>query len=338
MMNNGKTLVTGASGHLGANLVRRLLADGEDLRVMVRRGPDNGALDGLEAERVEADLRDAEAVDKAVAGCARVYHCAALVSTIEGDAAHKRQVYETNVLGTRHVLDAARRFGVGKVVVSGSLSATGHDPARPSHEGMPFYPFERQLPYGFTKHLTEHEALKAHAEGLNVVVATSCAIVGPHDYVPSRMGRVLIDYAHGALRAYIPGGFEFVSSHDIAEGHKLAMEKGRSGQKYILSTAYASVDELLDLYREVTGRPKPRLRLPPTVMAALAEVADKTWYRAFPNRPRRFTPAAVRLLSMRRRADHGKAKQELGYEPTSLPQAVRDAYEDFVRRGKIIPR
>jgi len=337
MANKGKILVTGATGHLGANLVRRLLADGEDIRVMVRRGPDNGALDGLPLERFEADLRDAQGVDKAVAGCARIYHCAALVSTIEGDAAHKRQVYDTNVGGTRHILQAALRHGLDKVVVSGSLSATGHDGDRPSHEDMPFYPFERQLPYGFSKHLTEHEVLKAHAEGLDVVVATSCAIVGPHDYVPSRMGRVLIDYAHGALRAYIPGGFEFVSSHDIAEGHVLAMRKGRSGQKYIISTAYASVDELLGLYRNVTGKPLPRLRLPPPLMAALAEVADKTWFRAFPNRPRRFTPAAVRLLSMRRRADHSKAKQELGYVPTSLADAVRDAYEDFVRRGLINP-
>jgi hydroxymethylglutaryl-CoA reductase/dihydroflavonol-4-reductase len=203
---------------------------------------------------------------------------------------------------------------------------------------MPFYPFERQLPYGFTKHLTEHEALKAHAEGLHVVVATSCAIVGPHDYVPSRMGRVLIDYAHGALRAYIPGGFEFVSGRDIAEGHVLAMEKGRSGQKYIFSTAYASVDDLMDLYRDITGRPKPKLRLPSAVMGALAEVADKTWYRAFPNLPRRFTPAAVRLLTMQRRADHGKAKEELGYQPTSLAEAIREAYEDFVRRGEIVVR
>jgi len=337
MAHKGKTLVTGATGHLGANLVRRLLADGEEVRVMVRGGPDNGALAGLDVERVEADLRDAEAVAKAVAGCARVHHCAALVSTIDGDARHRRQVYDTNVLGTRHILDAALRHGVDKVVVSGSLSATGHDPEQPSHEGMPFYPFERQLPYGFTKHLTEHEVLRAHAEGLNVVVATSCAIVGPHDYVPSRMGRVLIDFAHGALRAYIPGGFEYVSSHDMAQGHVLAMDKGRSGQKYIFSTAYASVDELMALYQEVTGRPLPRLRLPPALMAALAEVADKTWYRAFPNLPRRFTPAAVRLLSMRRRADHGKAKRELGYEPTSLAQAVKDAYEDFVRRGAITP-
>lgn len=336
-MNSGKVLVTGSTGHLGANLVRRLLGDGADIRVLVRPGRDQTALDGLAVERVEGDLRDPEAVSRAVKGCAQVYHCAALVSTIEGNAAHKRDVFDTNVQGTRHILDSAVRHGVDKVVVSGSLSATGYDGARPSHEDMPFYPFDRHLPYGFTKHLVEHHCLQAHANGLNVVVATSCAIVGPHDYAPSRIGRVLIDYAHGKLRAYIPGGFEFVSTRDIAEGHVLAMAKGRSGQKYIISTAYATVDDLLDLFGEVTGKPKPRLRLPPPVMAAIAEVADKTWFRAFPNQPRRFTPAAVRLLSMKRRADHGKARTELGYLPTPLKDAIRDAYDDFVRRGVIRP-
>ncbi|WNV05329.1 NAD-dependent epimerase/dehydratase family protein [Candidatus Methylospira mobilis] len=338
-MSSRKILVTGATGHLGANLVRRLLADGEDVRVMIRGCHDKqAALDGLEVEQVEADLVDSDAVAAAVQGCKQVYHCAALVSTIDGDAAHKRQVYDTNVRGAIHVLDAARRHNVEKVVVSGSLSATGHDPATPSHENMPFYPFDRQLPYGFSKHLVEHECLRAHADGLNVVVATSCAIIGPHDYVPSRFGRVLIDYAHRKLGAYIPGGFEFVSGRDIAEGHVLAMRNGRSGQKYIFSSAYSSVDDLLGIFREVTGQPLPRLRLPPVIMAAVAEITDKTWFRFFPNAPRRFTPAAVRLLSMHRRVTLDKARQELGYEPTALADAVRDAYQDFVRRGVITPR
>lgn len=338
IMSVGKTLVTGATGHLGASLVRRLLDDGEAIRVLMRPDRDNGALDGLDVERVHGDLRDRASIVQAVKGCSRVYHCAALVSTIEGNAAHKRDVYDTNVLGTRHILDAAAARGVDKVVVSGSLSATGHAPDQASHEDMPFYPFDRHLPYGFTKHLVEHQCLRAHADGLNVVVATSCAILGPHDYAPSRIGRVLIDHAHGQLRAYIPGGFEFVSTRDIAEGHVLAMRKGRSGQKYIISTAYSSVDDLLSLFGEVTGRPKPRLRLPAPVMAAIAEVADKTWFRAFPNKPRRFTPAAVRLLTLRRRADHGKAREELGFQPTPLRQAVQEAYDDFVRRGVIRPR
>lgn len=334
-MTSGKVLVTGATGHLGANLVRRLLADGEDIRVLVRQDRNGEALEGLEVEQFEADLRNADAIQQAMSGCSRVYHCAALVSTIHGNAAHKREVYETNVTGTRNILNSAMRHNVDKVVVSGSLSATGYEPGRPSDESMPFYPFDRHLPYGFTKHLTEHECLKYHAEGLNVVVATSCAIIGPHDYVPSRIGRVLVDFAHRKLRAFIPGGFEFVASKDIAEGHVLAMQAGRSGQKYIFSTAYSSVDDLMQLFSEVTGQPRPAIRMPVPVMAAIAEVADKTWFRLFPNKPRRFTPAAVRLLDMRRQAGHEKAARELGYQPGTLRDAVRDAYEDFIRRGII---
>ena len=99
-MSSGITLVTGATGHLGANLVRRLLADGEQVRVMMRAERDNGAMDGLDVERVYADLRNSEEVSAAVRGCARVYHCAALVSTIQGNAAHKREIFDTNVRGT----------------------------------------------------------------------------------------------------------------------------------------------------------------------------------------------------------------------------------------------
>jgi nucleoside-diphosphate-sugar epimerase len=150
------------------------------------------------------------------------------------------------------------------------------------------------------------------------------------------MGRVLIDFAQGRLRAYIPGGFEFVSTRDIADGHVLAMQKGRSGQKYIISTAFATVDDLMAMFKDITGQPIPRFRLPAALMGAVAAVADKTWFKAFPDQPRRFTPAAVQLLQMRRRADHSKAKQELGFQPTGLREALQDAYDDFVKRGVII--
>jgi nucleoside-diphosphate-sugar epimerase len=337
-MSQGKILVTGATGHLGANLVRRLLDDRADVRVFMRSGRDNGAMDGLNVERVYGDLRDPESVFKAVEGCSQIYHCAALVSTIEGNDLHKREIFDTNVLGTLNILHSAQRAHVDKVVVSGSLSATGYEGEVPSHEEMPFYPFDRHLPYGFTKHLVEHHCLKAHADGLNVVVATSCAIVGPNDFGPSRIGQVLIDFASGKLKAYIPGGFEFVSTRDIAEGHVLAMKQGRSGQKYIISTCYSTVDGLLEIFADVTGKKKPKVRMPVAVMATIAAVADKTWFRLFPNKPRRFTPAAVRLLDMRRRADHSKAKEELGFLPTSLKDSIQEAYEDFVRRGILKPR
>jgi nucleoside-diphosphate-sugar epimerase len=242
------------------------------------------------------------------------------------------------VLGTRHVLRAAREANVDRVVVTGSFSAVGHDPARPSDETVPVNPFDRLMPYQRTKVAVEHECLQAVAEGLDVVIATSCAIVGPHDYKPSPMGRVLVDFARGRLRAYIPGGFEFVAARDIVQGHRLAMDKGRPGQKYIFSTAFKTVDELMALYETLTGRPRPRWRLSPALMAGLAEVASFFTTRFAPHAPQRFTPHAVRLLRMGRRADITKARTELGYTPTSVDEAVREAYEDFVRRGVIPAR
>src|SRR5262249_62160056 len=143
----------------------------------------------------------------------------------------------------------------------------GHVPGRASDESDVVNPFERMLPYQRSKIAVEHECLRAVAHGLDVVIATSCAIVGPHDYKPSPMGRALLDFAHGRLRAYIPGGFEFVAARDIVEGHVLAMDKGRSGQRYIFGTEFLTVDELLSLFEAVTGRRRPRLRLPGALMA-----------------------------------------------------------------------
>ncbi len=327
--------VTGGSGHLGANLVRRLLADGHRVRALVRPASDNRALDGLPVERVEGDLRDLEAMRRAVRGCERVYHCAAKVSTVAGG---EREIFECNVHGTRNVLRAAREAGVAKVVVSGSFSAVGHLHDRPSDEEVPFYPFERVLPYEQTKVLVELECLRAFAEGLPVAIATSCAIIGPSDYKPSRMGKVLLDYTHGKMPAYIPGGFEFVAARDIVEGHVLAMEKGRPGQKYIFASGFTTVDELMAIYEDVTGRRRPRLRLPPPVMFAIASVVSPVVTRLFPKVQQKLTPDAVRLLTMKRQADCSKAKRELGFRPTPIADAVREAYEDFARRGLVPSR
>lgn len=332
-----RILVTGGSGHLGANLVRRLLADGHAVRALERPGSDNGALDGLALERVPGDLRDAGAVRTAVRGCDRVYHCAALVSTIAGNRRHRREIYETNVLGTRHVLRAALAEGVSRVVVTGSFGAVGHDPARPSDEDTPFDPFAWTLPYHVSKLHAEQECLLAAAEGLPVVIAASCAILGPHDFKPSRMGRTLCDFANGRLRGYVPGAMEFVAAADIVEGHVLAMERGRPGQRYLFTTQHLTVDELMGIFEAVTGRPRPRLRLPPPLMQGLAAVTSFVLTHGFPDAPQRFTPGAVRILRMHRRADCGKARRELGYRPTSIVDAVREAYDFFLRRGQVVP-
>jgi nucleoside-diphosphate-sugar epimerase len=328
-----RVLVTGGSGHLGANLVRRLLDEGQQVRALERHGRGGDALAGLDVEVVAGDLRDAAAVRVAVRGCQRVYHCAAKVSSAEGQ---HREIYGSNVLGTRHLLRAALDEGVERVVVTGSFSAVGHDPSRPSDETVPVDPFGHLLPYQRSKVAVEHECLKAVVDGLDVVIATSCAILGPHDYKPSRMGQLLLDFARGRLRAYVPGGFEFVATRDIVQGHRLAMDKGRAGQKYIFSTAFKTVDELMTLYEGVTRRRRPRLRLPGPLMSGLAEMVNFVVMRVAPDVEPRFTPGAVRILRMHRRADIAKARTELGYQPTSIEEAVREAYEDFVRRGTLV--
>ena len=331
-------LVTGSAGHVGANLVRRLLDDGARVRVLLRHEDNNEALDGLGVERVFGDIRDLNATRNALEGCQGVYHCAAKVSTIEGNRAHRRSVYECNVVGTRNVLQAARDVEAGRVVVTGSLSAVGYDlddPSAPSDETMQFYPMERTMPYERSKALVEHECWHAAAAGQDVVVATCCAVVGPADFFPSRMGRTMCDYTNGKLRAYVDGGFEFVAARDIVEGHVLCMQRGRSGEKYIFSTEFKTISDILDLFEEVSGIPRPRRRMPVRLMLGFSEVASFFLSRFHPSFPQRFTPGAIRLLQKRRHADTSKARRELGYQPTTIRAAVHEAYAFHYERNAI---
>ena len=326
-------LVTGAGGHLGANLLRRLVANGEQVRALLHTPRDQATIAGLDIERLIGDLRDPAVAAAAVQGCQQVHHCAAKVST---DYRDREDIFACNVLATRHLLQAALAAGVEKVVVTGSFSAVGHRPDGPSDETQPFNPLERHLPYGYTKAAVEHECLKAYAEGLAVVVAVSTAILGPFDFKPSRMGQVLIRFATGRLRAYVPGGFTFVAARDIVEGHLLAMAKGRPGQKYIFGSAFLTFDELMVLFSQVTGQPPP-LCVPPALMTVVAEVAALVMPRLMPSAQQLLTPAAIRILRQNRQADMSKAQRELGFRPTPIVVAVREAYDWFVSQGVITP-
>ncbi len=330
--------LTGVAGHVGANLVRRLLDDGHRVRVLLRAEDNNEAVEGLNVERVYGDVRDLEATREAIAGCHGVYHCAALVSTIDGDHAHRRDVFESNVLGTRNVLQAAREMEAGKVVVTGSFSAVGYDlddTSAPTRESMPFFPMERTMPYERSKAMVETECWHAAAGGQEVLIATSCAVVGGNDFLPSRMGRTLCDFANRKLHAYVDGGFEFVAARDIAEGHVLCMERGRSGQKYIFSSEYQTISDMLDHFQAVTDVQRPRRQIPLGLMLPFAEVASYALSRLWPSYPQRFTPGAIRLLQQCRHADTSKAKEELGFQPTTIREAVREAYAFHYQRNAI---
>ena len=331
--------VTGAAGHVGANLVRRLLDDGVRVRVLLRHEDNNAALEGLDVERTFGDIRDLKATRRAMEGCQGVYHVAARISTIEGNRAHRREVFDCNVVGTRNVLTAARETEAGRVVMTGSFSAVGYDldnPSAPSNEAMQFYPMDRTMPYERSKSLAEHECWRAAAAGQDVVVATCCAVVGGADFLPSRLGRAMCDYSNRKLHAYVDGGFEFVAARDIVEGHLLCMRHGRSGEKYIFSSEFKTISEIIDLWEEVSGVPRPRRKIPSSAMLVFAEVASFYLSRFHPDFPQRFTPGAIRLLRKRLHADTGKARRELGFKPTSLRAAVHEAYAFHYHQRSVI--
>ncbi len=331
-----RIFVTGGSGHLGSNLVRRLLRDKHELVALAQEGTNNRGLteglDGLPVRIVYGDLREPSSFADAMKGCEVAYHTAAMLVTKPGG---DRDIYDCNVAGTRNLLAAARTAGVRRVVVTGSFSAVGHHADRASNEDDRFYPFQITMPYERSKAWVEHEVLRAVAEGQDVVIATSCAIIGGHDYMPSRMGRVIRDFANGKLRAYVPGGFEFVAARDIAEGHVLVMTKGRTGQKYIISTEFCTVDRLIEICERVTGKKRPPFRLPLAIMRPISHVTSFLMARFRPSDPQRFTPGALRILAQHRKADTTKARTELGYRPTSIEEAVGEAYAFFGQQGLI---
>jgi nucleoside-diphosphate-sugar epimerase len=328
-------LVTGASGHLGANLVRRLLDERAELRLLARPGTDGASFVGLAAEIVEGDLADLDSCRRAVRGVRQIYHCAAQISTHRGA---EEEIFRSNVIGTRNLLLAAREAGVARVVVTGTLSASGYRADGPTNEGDPFNPLEPHLPYARSKAAVEHECLKACVEGLEVVIAVASGIVGPYDFMPSRVGRLVQRFARGRMLAYMPGGFEIVAMRDIVEGHRLAMARGRPGQKYILSTRFVTCDELMDLLARITGRRKPRLRLSARLMEWAVHLTEPVLRHLLPGAVQLFTPYSVRLLRLGRHADCTKAKAELGYRPTDVESAFEEAYRWFVDTGHIAPR
>lgn len=330
-----KTFVTGGTGHVGANLIRSLLADGIAVKALVRPGSNAAALEGLDIERVSGDLRDRASILAAMEGCDRVYHVAAFVSLRAGA---EDEIYESNVLGTRYIMEGAEKYGVKRVVFCSSFGAVGRDPkGGESDETFSVNPFDTHLGYELSKGIAELEVHRAVNRGLDVVIVNPCGIVGPHDYLPSSVGKTILDFANRKMPAYVPGQFEFVGVDDVVAGHRLAMEKGRKGERYILGGELLTLDQILDHLAVVTGAPRPRFKIPPSVMLPIAHVTGWFMKHFFPDVPPRFTPGTIKLLQCGKKANFSKARRELGYNPKSPLDAFTDTVEWFRERGQIPP-
>ena len=317
-----RCVVTGATGHVGGNLVRLLLQRGHAVRATIFE--DGRALDGLHAvERVRADVLDPASLDEAIRDAEVVFHLAAVIAI----AGKKDRMRRVNERGARNVAEAALAAGVRRLVHFSSIHAFSHLPGdQPITEDRgPAEP--DAMFYDQTKAAGEREVLAVAARGLDAVILNPTGIIGPHDYKPSHMGQVLLRLRQRKLPALVNGGFDWVDVRDVAAAALAAAQVGRAGERYLLSGSWASVAELAGVVEQVTGVPAPRWTSPMWLARAGAPVAA-TFNRLIGRRPL-FTSSSLSAIRRHRWVSSDKARQALGFRTRPLSETVRDTFAWF---------
>src|SRR6202158_1892355 len=255
-----KAFVTGATGFVGSHVARVLAEQGADLRLLVRSSSDPRNIEGLTADRVVGDLRDPESIEKAMAGCDVVFHVAADYRLWVREP---EQMYRANVEGTRAVLDAARKNRVQRVVYTSSVATMGFTSnGRPADENSPVSLDNMIGHYKRSKFMAEQLALDAGRSGMDVVVVNPSTPVGEQDIKPTPTGRIVVDFLKKKFPAYVDTGLNLVDVADCARGHIAALEKGRSGERYIFGGENLTLKQILDKLAAITGLPSPKIRVP----------------------------------------------------------------------------
>lgn len=326
------TLVTGSTGFVGSHVARQLAAAGHAVRVLVRQSSNLQALEGLAVERVEGDLRDMASLDRAMKGVRQVFHVAADYRLW---ARNPDEIYESNVQGTRRILEAAAQAGVERVVYTSTVATV----AVPGHGGdLPNEETHATLDqmvghYKRSKFLAELEAIKAVAAGVPVVIVNPTAPVGPGDWKPTPTGRIIVDFLNGRMPAYVDTGLNLVPVEDVAVGHLLAAEKGRIGERYILGGLNLTLKQILEKLASITGRPAPRLRLPHAVALAAGYLDE--WFSRLTGREPQIPVEGVKMSRHRMFVASGKAERELGYRPGSVDAALERTVHWYEDRGYV---
>ena len=320
-----KTLVTGGAGFIGSAVVRQLLARGREVRVMLApREPDDNVR-GLEVELVRADLLDRAAVTAAVAGCDVVYHLAAIYSLWLPD---ESIIYKVNVLGTQHVLAAARAAGVKKVVHTSSIAAIGVPaPGELADEQFRFNHWDGGNAYIRSKYLSDLDAQRAAAQGVPVTIVCPGFPFGERDRGPTPTGRFIVEALHRRVPGYTSGGFCAVDVDDVAACHVLAEEKGTIGARYIAGGHNLTYREFFETVTRVAALPPLRRRIPDVAVMGLAHVSEARARHGGP--PPRITVKAARYALSTVWYDCSRARHELGMPLTPLDTTIAKAVRWF---------
>lgn len=327
-----KVLVTGATGFVGAAVVRELLKEDAEIRVLVRAQSDRSNIDGLSVEPVIGDLRDADSVRAAVAGCDSVFHVAADYRLW---TPRPEEMYDSNVDGSRNLVRAAAEAGASRIIYTSSVATLGIIPdGPPGDEETPVTLDNIVGHYKRSKFLAE-AAVQALADaGAPVVIVNPSAPVGPRDVKPTPTGRMMVEAARGRMPAYVDTGLNLVHVEDVAVGHMLAHRHGKIGERYVLGGQNMMLAEILSEIAALVGRKPPRVKLPHGVVMPVAALVEG-WARLTGGGEPFVTMDAVRMAKKRMFYSSAKAERELGYKSRPPVDGLRDALDWFRAHGML---
>ncbi|MBI4125753.1 MAG: NAD-dependent epimerase/dehydratase family protein [Deltaproteobacteria bacterium] len=329
-----QALVTGGSGFIGANLVRALLKKGVGVRVLVRKTSSRKALTGLDIEFYEGDLRDCASLGRAFQGCDLLFHTAAHYDFWAPD---RRIFYDVNVGGTENILKAARRAGIPKIVYTSTVGTLRcpENQGKPSDETCCATEAEMENDYKRSKFLAEQLVLRYAREGLPVVIVNPSAPIGAFDVRPTPTGKIILDFLQGKIPAYVDTGLNIIDVEDVAEGHWLAAQKGKTGERYILGNKNISLRAIYEAVAKLNCRAAPRLCIPyglAWVMALGSEVASR-----FQKKRPKISLGAVKMARRHMYFDASKAVRELDLPQSPVEKAFAKAVGWFQSNGYLQP-
>src|SRR6202140_3762786 len=320
------TFLTGATGFLGSHVARVLADQGAQLRLLVRSTSSLRNLEGLNAETAIGDLRDAASLEKAMAGCDTVFHVAADYRLWVRDPV---EMYRSNVEGTRAILEAARKNGVRNVVYTSTVATIGFTGnGHPADEDSPVSLAGMIGHYKRSKFMAEQVALEAGQGAMRVVTVNPTTPIGEQDIKPTPTGRIVVDFLKRKFPAYVETGLNLVDVRECARGHITAMEKGKTGERYILGGENLTLKQILDRLGAISGLPSPKVKLP-YVFAFAAGVVDEAIPGRILHREPRATVDTVRMGKKKMFASSDKAERELGWKIVPVEGALRRAVEWF---------
>lgn len=327
------TLVTGASGFLGSHVARQLVAHGEPVRVLMRSSSTNRAVSDLSLEYVTGDLRDPASLDKAVAGVQYVFHVAADYRLW---ARKSRDIYDSNVTGTKNLLAAAKRANVEKFIYTSTVATIAVDRSELPNEKTQARLEEMVGHYKRSKWMAEQEALNAAKEGLPVVIAMPTTPVGPGDWKPTPTGKIILDFLNGKMPGYVETGLNFVGAEECAAGHLLAAEKGKVGERYLLGAENLTLKQLLDTLAKITGFRAPSLKIPHGMALGVAYMS--TAFSRLLGKEPQIPIEGVKIARHNMFVDASRAQRELGFQAGSVAAALERAVRWYVDNGYVSSR